>query len=157
MFRAVRSSRRLGVSPSGAPRLWLAALPLCAVLALMAGPIGCSGSAPVASTDDGPEESVPFYRKVVVNSPGRTDDGTPVAYLEETVLRYEREDVGLTRVYDLRFRMIGFFLADGATYRIVDDPSAGASDEEFLGNHDRAISIERITGVAGPFVIHSGL
>ncbi len=124
-------------------------------LLIIGGSIGCAG--PITE----PVEPAPFelaeeFSKVVVNAPGRADNGELVCYIGETIRRYESEDLRLTRVYDRSFSTIGFYLNDGATYRLIESKD-GELQEKFLGNHEMETCLSRITGTAGPFRIESGI
>ena len=86
----------------------------------------------------------------------RADNGELVCYIGETIRRYESEDLRLTRVYDLSFFTIGFYLNDGATYRLIESKD-GEFQEKFLGNHEIETCLSRITGTEGPFRIERGI
>ncbi len=71
-------------------------------------------------------------------------------------MRYDDEDVALTHVFDVQFSEIGFFLANGGTYRLKTNRD-GIVEEEFLGNHSVERSLERLTGAQGPFRLSKDL
>ena len=129
------------------------ALLLFLLVAPMLALSGCAGTSSVKEPQDaGPEESARLYQQVVVNSPGRADDGNFVCYLGESVIRYDDGDVSLVYVYDKNFRSIGFYLSNGATYRL-GKISGDEVEEEFLGNHAPQASIGRLVGIPGPYLM----
>ncbi len=128
---------------------------LFCLIPICGGTIGCAG--PISEpTEPAPFELAEQLSKVVVNAPGRADNGELVCYIGETIRRYESEDLRLTRVYDLSFFTIGFYLNDGATYRLIESKD-GEFQEKFLGNHEIETCLSRITGTEGPFRIERGI
>lgn len=128
-----------------------------AALALAAFLAGCSGSAPEsAEAPPPPKESPELYHRVLVESPGRGDHGAFVAFVGDAVLEVAGEQYRVTRVYDQNFRILGFYLESGACYALRIGPG-GEEIEEFLGNHEPPVCVERICKVDGPFLFQRGL
>jgi hypothetical protein len=123
------------------------------VAALLA---GCAGAPSQSTPPASPPESGELFQRVVINAPGRGDHGHLVAYVGEKAVGSPGAERSITHVYDLGFKTIGFYLSDGATYRVKTDRN-GVLVEENLGNHDPQKSIERICGVEGPIAVVPGL
>jgi len=117
---------------------------------------GCSGgsserSDPLPAVSETPE----LYQRVLIDSPGRADHGRHIGYVGNSVLTTEEHEHSVTRVYDPNFRILGFFLGNGACYQLTVDRS-GREVEHSLGNHEPAECIERICRVDGPFKLEKG-